>query len=398
MSANETAVVAEDNALNEVQIGLIDLLQVVAENLRLLLLGPLLIGILAFAYTFSMTRIYTATTKLMLPQQQASAAASLLASLGGTGGGLGGISSAFRSPIDQYIGLLKSRTVVDELIDRFKLTQRYDDVVIDDTRRSLDANVRVVLGKDGFITVEVDDTDPAFAAELANGHTEALGHVLTHLAVTEAQQRRLFFEKQLISAREKLTSAEEALKTSGVSSGTLRSDPRAAVDDVARLKAGITVLEIKLTGMHSFLAESAPEYRQAQAELAATRQQLARAQGQQPASVAGLGSGSGDYLSKYRDFKYQEALVDLFAKQYEGARVEESREGAVIQVVDAAVPPKRQSQPKNVLIALIAIVASGAALLLFVFVRYGLRGAAADPETSNKLSRLKTTLVRAFGV
>jgi uncharacterized protein involved in exopolysaccharide biosynthesis len=393
MSLNEAAVVAEDQGKDEDETSLLDLLQVVAENLRLLLLGPLLIGILAFAYTFSMTRIYTASTKLMLPQQQASAAASLLASLGGTGG-LGGISSAFRSPIDQYIGLLKSRTVMDELIDRFKLTQRYDDVVIDDTRRSLDANVRVVLGKDGFITVEVDDTDPAFAAELANGHTEALGHVLTHLAVTEAQQRRLFFEKQLSIAKEKLTKAEEALNTSGVNSGTLKSDPRSAVEDVARFKAGITVLEIKLTGMRSYLADSAPEIRQVQSELAATRQQLARAEGQQPARTP----GSGDYVSKYRDFKYQEALVDLFAKQYEGARVEESREGAVIQVVDVAIPPKRQSQPKNVLIALIAIVVSGSTLLLLVFVRYGLRGASGDPETNKKLSRLKSTLGRAFGV
>jgi uncharacterized protein involved in exopolysaccharide biosynthesis len=397
MASNEATLVSHDATREEQETGLLDLLQVVAENLRLLLLGPLLVGILAFGYTFTMTRTYTATTKLMLPQQQAGAAASLLASLGGAGG-LGANSNAFRNPIDQYIGLLKSRTVMDELIDRFKLTQRYQDVVIDDTRRSLDANVRAVVGKDGFISVEVDDTDPEFAAELANGHAEALGHVLMHLAVTEAQQRRLFFEKQLISAREKLTTAEEALKTSGVSNGTLRSDPRAAVEDVARFKAGITMLEIKLTGMRSFLAESAPEYRQVQAELAATRQQLEHTQGQQPASVAGPGSGSGDYVSKYRNYKYQEALVDLFTKQYEGARVDESREGAVIQVVDKAVPPKRQSQPKNVLIALIAIVASGSALLLFVFVRYGLRGASADPETFNKLSKLKSTLGRAFGV
>jgi uncharacterized protein involved in exopolysaccharide biosynthesis len=392
MSINETAGVAIDADLDEDEISLLDLLQVMADNFWLLLLGPLLVGLLAFGYTFTMTRSYTATTKLMLPQQQASAAASLLASLGAAGG-LGGASNAFRNPIGQYIGLLKSRTVMDELIDRFKLTQRYENVVIDDTRRTLDANVRVALGKDGFITVEVDDKDPAFAAELANGHTEALGHVLTHLAVTEAQQRRLFFEKQLAIAKDKLTTAEDALKTSGVSRGTLKSDPRAAVEDVARLKASITVLEIKLNGMRSFLAESAPEFRQVQAELAATRQQLERSEGQQPASAA----GSSNYMSKYRDFKYQESLVDLFTKQYEGARAEESHEGSVIQVVDAAIPPKRQSQPKNVLIALIAIVASGFIILLFVFVRHGLRGASTNPEVAKKLFRLRNTVRRAFG-
>ena len=390
MALNEDQLPQADTNRASTQIGFLDLLQVVAENLRLLLLGPLLVGILAFGYTFTMTRSYTASTKLMLPQQQASAAAGLLASLGSVGGSSG--ASTFRSPIDQYIGLLKSRTVVDELIDRFKLTQRYGDVVDDDTRRTLDAHVRAVVGKDAFITVEVDDTDPAFAAELANGHVEALGHLLTRLAVTEAQQRRLFFEKKLISAKDSFIKSEQVLKLSGVSSGTLKTDPRSAVEDVSRLKAGITVLEIKLTGLRSFLAESAPEFRQVQSELTATRQQLARAEGQQPVIVA----GSGDYMEKYRDYKYQEALVELFSKQYESARVDESRDGAVIQVVDEAIPPKRQSQPKNVLIALVANVASGVALLLFVFVRYALCGAVADPETSKKLTKLRSTVGRAF--
>lgn len=391
------------------EISLLDLLQVVVENLRLLVVGPLLIGVLALAISFAITPTFTATTKFMPPQQQASGAASLLQSLGALGG-LAGAATGLKSPSDQYVAFLKSRSVQDALIDRFKLTERYEEKLKDDTRKTLDGVARASSGKDGLITIEVDDKDPAFAAELANAHLDELGHLLKRLAVTEAQQRRVFFEKQLAAAKDNLTKAEQALKASGVSSDTLKSDPKAAVEGLARLKAGITAQEIKLASMRGYLSESAPDFKQAQTELAAMRAQLGRAEEQQPLGVnsgggkdggkggAGGGdAGATDYISKYRDFKYQETLFELFAKQYEIARVDESREGAVIQVVDTALPPERKSKPKKAMIAAVATLASGFVLLLFVFVRHALRNAAVDPETAQKLTLLRRAWRRALG-
>jgi uncharacterized protein involved in exopolysaccharide biosynthesis len=291
------------------------------------------------------------------------------------------------------VAFLKSRSVQDALIDRFKLTERYEAKLKDDARKTLDGVARVASGKDGLISVEVDDKDPAFAAELANAHVEELGQLLKRLAMTEAQQRRVFFEKQLTNAKDNLSKAERALKSSGVNSDTLKSDPKAAVEDLARLKAGITAQEIKLASMRGYLSESAPDFKQAQTELGAMRNQVARAEEQQPAGAA---SGS-DYITKYRDFKYQETLFDLFAKQYEIARVDESREGAVIQVVDTALPPERKSKPNKAMIATAAMLASGIVLLLLVFVRHILRNAAVDTETAQKLARLRSAWRRALG-
>jgi len=377
---------------NDDEISLLDLLQVVVENLRLLVLGPLAVGLLALGYTFTIAPTFTASTKFMPPQQQASGAASLLASLGALGG-LAGAAGGIKSPADQYVAFLKSRSVQDALIDRFKLTERYEATLKDDARKELDGVAKIASGKDGLISVEVDDKDPAFAAELANAHVEELGQLLKRLAVTEAQQRRVFFEKQLASAKDNLSKAEQALKSSGVNSDTLKSDPKAAVEGLARLKAGITAQEIKLASMRGYLSESAPDFKQAQTELGAMRAQVARAEEQQPASAA----GGSDYIAKYRDFKYQETLFELFAKQYEIARVDESREGAVIQVVDTALPPERKSKPKKAMIAAVATLASGFALLLFVFVRHALRNAAVDPETAQKLSLLRQSWRRALG-
>jgi uncharacterized protein involved in exopolysaccharide biosynthesis len=377
---------------DEDEISLLDLLQVVVENLRLLVLGPLAIGLLALGYTFTIASTFTATTKFMPPQQQASGGASLIASLGALGG-LAGAAGGIKSPADQYVAFIKSRSVQDALIDRFKLTERYESKFKDDARKTLDGVAKVASGKDGLISIDVEDKDPTFAAELANAHVEELGQLLKRLAVTEAQQRRVFFEKQLGSAKDNLTKAEQALKASGVNGDALKADPKAAVEGLARLKASITAQEIKLASMRGYLSESAPDFKQAQTELSAMRSQLARAEEQQPAGS----EGASDYVSKYRDFKYQETLFELFAKQYEIARVDESREGAVIQVVDTALPPERKSKPKKAMISAVAMLASGFAFLLFVFVRHALRNAAVDPETAQKLNLLRQTWRRALG-
>ena len=374
------------------EISLLDLLQVVADNLRLLVLGPLAAGLLALGITFAIAPTFTATTKFMPPQQQQSAAASMLQSLGALGG-LVGAASGLKNPADQYVAFLKSRTVQDALIDRFKLMDRYENKYRDDTRKELEKNVTITSSKDGLITIDASDKDPAFAAQLANAYVEELGHLLSRLAVTEAQQRRMFFEKQLNTTKDNLTKADQALKASGINSNVLKSNPVAAVEGLAKLKASITAQEIKLASMRGYLTESAPDFKQARTELSAMRAQLNQAEKEEP-SAAGA---DGDYISKFRDFKYHETLFELFAKQYEMARIDESREGAVIQVVDVALPPELKAKPKKALIAIMTTLATSFALLLFVFIRQALRGAAQMPESAEKLSRLRQAWARALG-
>jgi tyrosine-protein kinase Etk/Wzc len=392
-----TPIVSGD--MEDDEISLLDLLQVVVDNLRLLILGPIIAGLLALGYSFTIAPTFTASVKFMPPQQQASGAASLLASLGALGG-LAGAASGIKNPADQYVAFLKSRSVQDALIDRFQLMDRYEQKFRQSTRTALDGAVRASAGKDGLITIEVDDKDPTFSAQLANAHVDELGKLLNRLAVTEAQQRRAFFEKQLTSAKDNLTKADQALKASGVNSNVLKADPKAAVEGLARLKASIAAQEIKLASMRGYLAETAPDFRQALTELAAMRKQMSQAGGEEAPganAAASDATAGGDYIARYRDYKYHETLYELFAKQYEIARVDESREGAVIQVVDAAQPPELKSKPKKAMIAMLATLATGFALLLFVFIRQALRGASANSESAAKLSSLKASFNKALG-
>ena len=380
---------------DEDEISLLDLLQIIVDNLRLLVLGPLAVGFTALGISFLIPPTYTAKTQFLPPQQQQSAAASMLASLGGLGG-LAGAVGGIKNPADQYLAYMKSVTFQDSIIERFKLIERYESKNKTDARLALTVSVRAVSGKDGLISVEVDDKDPKFAAELANAHVEELGTLLGKLATTEAQQRRLFFEKQLNQAKDKLIQSEISLKATGVSGSVLKSNPASAVAAVAGLQAAVTAQEVKLGAMRGYLAETAPDFKLAISELSNLRAQLAKQEKDTPATV-GKATTEGDYITKYREFKYHETLFELFSKQFELAKVDEAREGAVIQVLDAAQAPERKAKPKKAMIAIIATLASGFVLLLFVFVKQALANAGQDLESAQKMAQLKKSWRRALG-
>jgi uncharacterized protein involved in exopolysaccharide biosynthesis len=131
-------------------------------------------------------------------------------------------------------------------------------------------------------------------------------------------------------------------------------------------------------------------------ELSNLRAQLAKQEKDSP-STGGKATTEGDYITKYREYKYHETLFELFSKQFEIAKVDEAREGAVIQVLDAAEAPERKAKPKKAMIAIIATLASGFALLLFVFVRQALSNAGQDSESAQKMNQLKNSWRRALG-
>lgn len=380
---------------HEDEISLLDLLQTVVDHRRLLIAGPLLAGAVALGIAFALPPIFTANTKFLPPQQQQSSAAGLLQSLGALGG-LAGAATGIKSPADQYVAYLKSRAVQDPLLQEFDLLNRYEVKAKDDARKKLTENSHITAGKDGLISIDVEDTDPKIAASLANAYVAQLSKLLSRLAVTEAQQRRMFFEKQLSQAKTGLTAAETALREVGITPDVLKAQPTAAVGALAQLQAQIAAQEVKVASMRGYLAESSPDFKQALTELSALRTQVGKAEG---SSTAASGAGTktakqGDYVARYRDFKYHETLFELFAKQYEIARVDEAREGAVIQVLDVAEPPERKSKPKKALIAVVATLATGFMLLLFVFLRQALRNAGNDPETASKLDRLQAAFRR----
>lgn len=370
-------------AVPEPGLSLLDLALPFVQHRWLLLLGPLLAGCLALGATFLVAPTFTAATTFLPPQQQQSATASALASLGALSG-LAGIGGGLKSPADQYVSLMQSVSVTDRLIDSFKLMEVYDEKYRFKAREELLRNVRITLGKkDGLITVEVDDKSPQRAADMANRHVDELRRVTAELALTEAQQRRAFFEAQLKQTRGRLDAAQQALQRSGFSSGALRAEPKAAAEGYARLKAEATAAEVRLQTLRQGLSDNTPEVQRQLTQLSALRAQLGRLEATAEAP------GDADYVGKYREFKYQETLFELFAKQYELARLDESREGALIQVVDPASAPEYKRKPKRALTAVLVSSATFLLLCIGLLVRRAWHDAATSPAASEKLSRLR---------
>jgi uncharacterized protein involved in exopolysaccharide biosynthesis len=261
-----------------------------------------------------------------------------------------------KSPADQYVALLQSTTIADRIVDQFSLMQAYDAEYRFEARKTLAENVRIAIGrKDGLITIEVIDRSPQRAADMANRYVEELRSLTGRLALTEAQQRRQLFEGQMKQARDQLVAAQQALQGSGFSQGALRADARASAEGYARLRAEATAAEVRLQALRRNLADNTPEVQQALSVLGTLRTQLNRLQ-----ESNSLEAGT-DYVSKFREFKYQEALFELLARQYEMARLDEAREGVLIQVVDEARPAEYKHRPQR---ALIAAGAAAATLLL----------------------------------
>ena len=355
------AAVDDESGLN-----LGELIAALLSSWPLLLAGPLMAGGIALVVSGFIAPTYTASTTLMPPQQAQSGAASALASLGslGTLAGGGGI----RTAADQYVALLQSATVSDRIVERFKLMEVRGTKFRVDAREALAHSVRIGLGKkDGLITIEVDDTDPQRAADIANRYVDELRRVTANLALTEAQQRRVFFENQLKLSRDRLVQSQQALESSGFNPSTLKTDPKSTADTYARLKAEVTSAEVRLQVLRGSFKDGTPEILRQQDTLTALRDQLARA------AQPGNNAAGPDYIGKYRDFKYQETLFELYARQLELARADESREGVLIQVVDPATPPERKSKPKRTQMATSTMLATALILACLVAVRHVVR-------------------------
>jgi uncharacterized protein involved in exopolysaccharide biosynthesis len=327
-----------------------------------------------FGGSFLMQPRYVATTAFLLPQQPQSAAASALAALGPLTA-LAGVGGTVRTPGDQYAALMRSATVSDRMIERFGLMKEYDSQFRIDARRTLEKRVQITVGKkDGLITIDVEDTSPKRAAEMANRYVDELRDLSNSLAITEAQQRRAFFERQLRLTRDQLAKAQADLQGSGFNPGALKAEPKAAAESYARLKAEVAATEVKLQALRGRFVEGAPEVQQLAAVLSGLRGQLARAE--QPSNY----DPGPDYIGKYREYKYQEALFEVYAKQFELARVDESREGTLIQVLDPAQPPEKKVKPARSLWLLIGAVTGlliGSASALWRFRNRGASGKAA---------------------
>jgi uncharacterized protein involved in exopolysaccharide biosynthesis len=389
---------------SERELSLLDVVVVLLEKKRFI--ARFVVGATALATltAFLLPVRYEGKVVLMPPAQNSSIGSSLLGQLGGSGLGalasLAGGSLGLKNPADMYVSLLTSRTVEDAMIQRFGLMQEYHQKRMVDTRKVLESHTTAVSGvKDGLIRLTVDDKDPKRAAELANGYVEEFRKLSATLAITEAARRRLFFEQQLQQAKDNLTTAENAMAKTQQSTGVLQIDSqaRALIESAAVLRAQVVAKQVEIEGMRSFATDDNPNLVLAKQELAALEAQLNRVAGSQQDLGSDINLSKGrvtqagmEYVRRFRELKYQETVFELLAKEFEVAKLDEAREGSIIQVVDAPVVPDKKSFPPRTLIVLASAILSFFVAAFWVMMRQRFALAAELPENRQRLRLIRS--------
>jgi tyrosine-protein kinase Etk/Wzc len=384
----------------------IDLLQyfiIIAKHKRSILLFTFVVALASIVVTLLLPNKYTATAVLMPPRQDQSSATALLGELIGKGSSGAGIATALglQNPNDLYVGILRGRTIADNLIGRFKLQELYDLQTSVETREELEDNTTVTAGKNGLIAISVEDRDPKRAAAIANAYVEELERLTAELTFSEASQRRKHFQEQVDAARIGLAKADQELKVVQEQTGLIRppEQAHAIFGAMAALRGEIAAKEVELTAIKTFATNQNPDYARVQGQLSTLRGQLV---GLEKSNKLGLGDillptskvpeAGVRFLEKWRNVKYYETLYELLAKQLEFARIDEGKNSTIIQLVDKAVEPDKKSRPKRAVIVLVSTLVAGVLGLLYAFIKEGYENAKQDPKRSRLIRKLRENL------
>ncbi len=387
-------------APQEDEINLLDYVIVVLKHKEFIIKTTLAAMALAAVVSLVIPPTYQAETKILPPSGGGSSMASLMMA---QMGGLGFPQGAFfgKTNDDLYVSLLVTRPVEDYVIDKFGLMNEYGATRRDLVRQKLADNLTTSIDrKSGIVTLGFTSRSPQQAADIDNAFVEGLQNLNNNLALTDAAQRRLFFEEQLKIARDKLVASENALKSFQQRTGTIKLDDeaKAAVENIAQLRAQVTAKEVQISAMRAYATTDNPDLQRLQDEAAALRGELAKMESRGQAgdgpvsSVGNISSLSTEYLSRMRDYKYKESLYEILLKQLEAAKLDESRDAALIQIVEKAEVPQIKAAPSRRKMVINAGIVVFFVSILFVLFRDSWRNIDRNSELWHKIDNLSLYL------
>jgi uncharacterized protein involved in exopolysaccharide biosynthesis len=342
---------------------------------------------------------YTSKAELMPPQKVDSLSEMLTAELG-----IGSLASAaggsfLRDPNAVYIGILQSRPIEDAIIKKFDLMHAFHNKNMSDCRRELESRTEIESEKSTLLTISVKDRDPQRAADLVNAYIAEFRSLTTSVALQETARRRLFYEEQLSRQKDALAMAEMNLTQVQKNKGMVHPlQAEVLMGSLATLRAQIAAQQVQVQGLRSFSTEHNADLQIAEKELAAMQAEAAR--------MAEHGNSSGfsdiglkdvpdvglSFVRATREVEYQQAVYTLLLKQYEAARLDESNEAYVVQVVERPIPMDHISSPRYALILAICTILGFLLGVLRVIFAKRYEDALLDPMAAEKLAMLRNQL------
>ncbi len=387
---------------NRHEVDTIELLLVLAQHKKRILQITIAAALVAVIVTLLLPKTYTATATILPPKEKQSAFNAMIGQIGAIAGLGAAADLGLKNPADVFVAMLTSRTTEDNLINRFDLRKVYWVKRYQDARKKLESRSEIIATKEGLISISVTDRDPKRAAQIANAYVEELHSLNQGLAITEASQRRLFYEQQIKAEQDELSAAELALKQVQEKSGLIQPDAqgKTMIAGIADLRAQVAGHEVQLQTMRSYATPNNPDLKRAETELAGLRGELAKLE--RAKTTVGNGNieiparqmpeSELEYLRRARELKYHEALYEFLGKQLEAARIDESQNAILVQVVDRAVEPEKKSGPKRMLIVLVSTITAFVLACLGVLIAESLRRKEQDPIEGLRLGLLRRSL------
>jgi len=345
-----------------------------------LLLGTLL--------AFLLPKKFESTTQLMPPDAQSTSGMAMLAALTAkTGSGIGAVAGdllGMKSSGALFIGILRSSTVEDRLVERFGLKKVYGKRLDIEARQKLGENTAISEDrKSGILTISVTDGDRLRSAAIAHAYVEELDHLVAELTTSAAHRERVFLEQRLTAVKQELDQASKEFSQFASKNTTIdiKEQSKAMVDAAATLMGELIAAESELKGLEQIYTPSNVRVRAVQARVTELRKQLEKMGGKEGTETSSAATGGDSmypsirklpllgvtYADLYRRTKIQEAVYETLTQQYELAKVQEAKETPSVKVLDAARVPEKKSFPPRLLIMFLCtfVALAGATVLTF---------------------------------
>jgi len=365
----------------EDEVNLLDYWRVIWK--RRWLIGGLCVAavLTAMVVSLQMPKIYESTATL-LPQFDSKQGGGLGALLAASGAQSFGISlpSMPATPTDLFVAMLKSRTMVDDVIKQFNLFELYEAKTMQGARNAVEGQTKIKVSKEKVIKITVESKDPQLAADITNFYVTNLDRLNRTLNVSKASQNRAFIEQRLDETRVNLVKAEEAVKEFQVKNKTVavEAQTQAMFTAAAQVQAQISAQEVELQVMRSYLSPDNPELARVRSSIRELKKQLRllefgkNGKGMLPGdrlhpAMITVPLLALDYGRLMRELKVQETLYALLTSQYEQAKLAEARDTPTVQVLDPAIPAEMKSKPR---IRLNMMIAGVLALFLSIFLAF----------------------------
>ena len=401
---------------NIYEVSLLDLLVILVRQRFFIIKFTAVFAVLAIIYSLLATPIYKSTLQIMPPGGDAKSGAVAMLAASGLGELAGGIGA---SQGDTVVGITKSTVVLDRVIDKNELLTRESDGFSligavkgifsskGEKEPKMRTRVRDALSeqiqsasdkKSSIISVTVSDTSPEMAVQLAQSVFDETLAVMQNVAVTPSAKQRLFIEEQLKENNKALIKAENDLsaflKDTGMSSP---SGTPSDIGSLGALQARMVAKEIEIKAARRFATDANPQLKKLQAEYNAIKKQFEDNKGLTAAAsptgdIKNITESSLQYATLFREYKFRESLVTILLRQYETAKLRESQDPVVIQLLSPPTYPEIRSKPERTKIVVLATLLGGFLAVFATFTRHFLTLSAKDPQVGSKVDFIKNTI------